>query len=87
MYKSKIQSDGILDKLRLRIVVRWELQNTEIIGDTWYKTASKMTLKYFLENSKEALIKSTPIGFHWITYSGRCKTQNVLKLDRKYGDY
>ena len=31
VYKAKIQSDGILDKLKLRIVVRGGLKNKEII--------------------------------------------------------
>ena len=48
VYKSKIQSDGSLDKLKLRIVVRGYLQNKELVGDTWSPTASMMTLKYFL---------------------------------------
>ena len=48
VYKSKIQSDGSLDKLKLRIVVRGDLQNKEMVGDTWSPTASMITLKYFL---------------------------------------
>ena len=40
VYKAKIQSDGSLDKLKLRIVVRGYLQNKEIVGDTWSPTAT-----------------------------------------------
>ena len=47
VYKAKIQSDGILDKLNLRIVVRGYLQNKEPVGDTWSPTACMGTLKYF----------------------------------------
>ena len=47
VYKAKIQSDGSLDKLKLRIVVRVDLQNKEFVGDTWSPTASMRTLKYF----------------------------------------
>ena len=32
VYKAKIQSDGSLDKLKLRIVVRGDLQNKEMVG-------------------------------------------------------
>ena len=39
VYKAKIQSDGSLDKLKLMIVVTGDLQNKEIIGDTWSPTA------------------------------------------------
>ena len=45
VYKAKIQSDGSLDKLMLRIVVRGDLQNKEMVGDTWSPTASMRTLK------------------------------------------
>ena len=48
VYKANIQSDGSLDKLKLRIVVRVDLQNKEMVGDTWSPTASMKNLKYFL---------------------------------------
>ena len=48
--QGKTQSDRSLDKLKLRIVVRGDLQDKEIIGDIWAPTASTRTLKYFLEN-------------------------------------
>ena len=51
VYKAKIQSGGSLDKLKLRIVVRGDLQNMEIVGDTWSITAFMMTLKYFLADA------------------------------------
>ena len=37
VYKANIQSDGSFDKLKLRILVRRDLQNKETIGDTWYQ--------------------------------------------------
>ena len=48
VYKDKIQSDGSLDKLKLRIVVRGYFKNKEIVGYTWSPTASMRTLKYLL---------------------------------------
>ena len=48
VYKAKIQSDGILDKIKLRIVVMGDLQNKELVGDTWSPTASLRTMNYFL---------------------------------------
>ena len=47
IYKEKIQSNGSLDKLKLRILVIGDLQNNEMIGDTWYQTSSMRNLKYF----------------------------------------
>ena len=35
VYKEKNQPDGILNKLKLRIVVRGDLHNNELVGDTW----------------------------------------------------
>ena len=35
VYKSSIQYDGSIEKLKLRIVVRGDLDNKEIIGYTW----------------------------------------------------
>ena len=51
VYKAKMQYDGILDKLKLRIVVRGYLQNKELVGDTWSPTASMRNLKYFLADA------------------------------------
>ena len=35
----------------MRVVVRGDLQNKEMIGDTWFPTASTRTLKYFLADA------------------------------------
>ena len=51
VYKAKIQPDGSLDKLKLRIVVRGDLQNKEMVGDNWSPTASMRTVKYFLADA------------------------------------
>ena len=49
VHKAKIQSDGSLDKIKLRIVVRVDLQNKELFGDNyWSPTSSMRTLKCFL---------------------------------------
>ena len=50
VYKAKIQSDGSLDKTKLNIVVRGDLKNKYLVGDTWSPTASMRTLKYFTED-------------------------------------
>ena len=39
VYKAKIQPDGIIYKLKLRIVVRGDIQNKEMVGDTCSPTA------------------------------------------------
>ena len=51
VYNAKIQSDGSLDKLKLRNVVRGYLQNKEMVEGTWSPTDSMSTLKYFLKDA------------------------------------
>ena len=51
VYKAKIQSDGSLDKLKLKIVVRGDLQNKELVGYPWSPTASMSNLKHFLADA------------------------------------
>ena len=43
VYKAKIKSDGSLDKLKLKIVVKGDMKNKELVGDTWSPTASMRT--------------------------------------------
>ena len=42
VYKEKIQYDGSLDDLKLILVVGGNLQNKEMVGDTWSPTASML---------------------------------------------
>ena len=35
VYKAKIQSDGSIEKLKLRILVRGDLQIKELVRDNW----------------------------------------------------
>ncbi len=50
-YRIKLQSDGTLDKLKTRIVVRGDLQNKEITEDKWSPTASMRAMKMFLAHA------------------------------------
>ena len=43
--KDKIQSNGSLDKLKLKIVVRGDLQNKELVGDNCSPKSSMRTLR------------------------------------------
>ena len=47
------KSDGSLDRLKLIIVVRGDLQNKELVGDTWSPIASMRNLKYFLADASK----------------------------------
>ena len=45
VYKAKVRSDGSLDKIKLMIVVRGDLHDKELVGDTCSTTASVKTSK------------------------------------------
>ena len=51
VYKAKIQSDRSLDKIKLKIMVRGDMQNKELVGDAWSPTASMSNLKYLLADA------------------------------------
>ena len=65
VYKARIKSDGSIDKIKLRIVVRLDLHNNELVGDTWSPTASMRTLKYIFGRCKEKQGNSSSIISHW----------------------
>ena len=87
MYKSKIQSDRSLDKLKLRILVRKDLQNKELVGDTWSPTASMRTLKYFLADASKHKARVHHIDFIGVFLQAKVKNRVFLKLDMRYADY
>ena len=45
VYKAKIQYDVSIDKVKLRILVRVDLHNKELVGDNWSPIASMRTFK------------------------------------------
>ena len=63
VYKSRIQYDGSIDKLKLKIVLIWDLQNKEIVGDTWSPTALTRTLKYLLVYYSKQTIRVHQLDF------------------------
>ena len=79
--KSNIQSDGSLEKLKLRIVVRGDLQNKEMVGDTWSPTASMRTLKYFLADAAKHKARVHQLDFIGAFLQAKVKNRVFVKLD------
>ena len=77
--KSKIQSDGILDKLKMKIVVRVYLQNKELVGDTWSSTASMRTLKYFLADATEQKSIVRQLDFIGAFLQSKSEEQSIFR--------
>ena len=87
MYKGEIQSDGSLDKLKLRILVRGDLQNKEMVGDTWSPTASMRTLKYFLADAAKHKARVHKLDFIGEFLQAKVKNRVFVKLDIRYTDH
>ena len=87
VYKAKIQSDGSLDKLKLRIVVRGDLQNKEMVGDNWSPIASMRTLKYFLVDAAKHKARVHQLYFIGALLQAKINNRVFVKLDIRYTDY
>ena len=87
IYKAKIQSDESLDKLKLRILVRGDLQNKEIVGDTWSPTASMRTLKYFFSGATKHKTIVHQLYFIGAFLQEKLKNKVFVNLDSIYTDY
>ena len=87
MYRAKIQSDGSLDKLKLRFVVGEDLQNKEKVGDTWSPTASMRNLKDFLADAAKHKARVHQLYFIGAFLQAKLKNRVFVKLDIRYTDY
>ena len=87
VYKAKIQSDGSLDKLKLRILVGGDLQNKEMIGYTWSPTASMRNLKYFLADSAEYKARVHQLDFIGTFLQSNVNKRVFVKFDMRNADY
>ena len=87
VFKAKIQSDGSLDKRKLRIVVRVDLHNKEMVGDTWAPTASMRTLKYLLADAYKHKARVLQLDFIGAFLEAKVKNRVFVKLDSRYIDY
>ena len=87
VYKTDIKYDGNIDKLKLRIVVKGDLQNKEMIEDTWSPKAPMRTLKYLLANNTKHKAMVHQLDFIGELIQDNVKHRVIVKSDRRYGDY
>ena len=87
VYKARIQSDGSIDNLKLKILVRGDLQNKELVGDTWSPTASMRTLKCFLADATKHKEKVHQLYFIQEFLQEKVKNRVFVKLDIRCTDY
>ena len=87
VYKAKIQSNGSIYKIKLRIVVRVDLQNEELVGDTWSPTASMRTLKYLLADLAKHKARVYQLDFIGALLQAKVDNRVFVKSDSRYADY
>ncbi len=74
IFKVKTNSDGSLDKLKNRIVVRGDLQSKNITEDKWSPTASFRSVKMFLAHAAELKVR---VGLYQRFSAGKNAKSNV----------
>ena len=85
--QGKIQYDGILDKFKLRILVRVDLNNKELVVDTWSPTYSMRTLMYFLTDAAKHKSRVHQLDFIGAFLKAKFKNRVFIKLDMRYAAY
>ena len=83
----EIQCYGSLDKLKLRIVVRGDLQNKKLVGNTWSPKSSMRTLKYFFVDTVNHKALVYQLYFIGTFLQVNVKNRVFVNLDSRYADY
>ena len=86
VYKAKIKSGGSLNKLKLIIVVRGDLQNNEISGYTCSPTASMRTLKYFLSYVSKHKVRLQQLDLIGVFLQSNVEHRVFVKFYSRYGN-
>ena len=68
-------------------MVSVDLQNKELVGDTWSPTYSISTLKYFLADSVKHKARAHQLYFIGSFFQEKFKNWLFVKLDSRYADY
>ena len=83
VYQEKIQSDGSLDKLKLIIIARGDLQNEETIGDNWSTKAPIKTTKNKFSDSYKHEARVNKLDFVGEFLKSNVKHRVFVKLDSR----
>ena len=87
IYRARIKSNGSIDNLKSRIVVRGDLADKGTIGDTWHPTEPMRSLKYFLEDYSNNKAKLHQLNFFGAFLKANVKHRVLMKLNSIYGEY
>jgi hypothetical protein len=84
-FKVKVKSDGSLDKLKCRLVVRGDLQDKNITENKWSPTASFRSLKMFLAHASRIKARVKQLDFVGAFLQAKMRTRMFVTIPKIYG--
>jgi len=84
-FKVKVKSNGSLDKLKTRLVVRGDLQDKNITEDKWSPTASFQSLKMFLAHASQLKVRVKQLDFVGAYLQAKMHTRMFVSVPRIFG--
>jgi hypothetical protein len=84
-FKMKVKSDGLLDKLKARLVVRGDLQDKNITEDKWLPTASFRSLKMFLGHASRIKARVKQLDFVGAFLQAKMRTRIFVTIPKING--
>ena len=82
----KLGSDGRLDKLKVRIVVRGDLQNKTLTEDKWSPTASFRAMKMFLADASRHKARVRQLDFIGAFLQAKVRSRVFIRMPASYGE-
>jgi hypothetical protein len=83
--KVKAKSDGSLDKLKTRLVVRGDLQDKNITEDKWSPTASFRSLKMFLAHASRLKARVKQLDFIGAFLQAKMRSRMFVTIPKIFG--
>jgi hypothetical protein len=85
IFKVKVKSDGLLDKLKMRLVVWGDMQDKTITEDKWSPTASFRSLKMFLAHASWLKVKVKQLDFIGTFLQVKMQTRMFVTIPKVFG--
>jgi hypothetical protein len=85
IFKVKVKSDGSLDKLKTRLVVRGDLQDRNLTEDKWSPTASFRSLKMFLAHASRLKVRVKQLDFVGAFLQAKMRTRMFVTIPKIFG--
>jgi len=85
IFKVKVKSEGLLDKLKTRLVVRGDLQDKNITEDKWSPTASFRSLKMFLAHACKVKAWVKQLDFVGAFLQAKMRTRMFVTIPKIFG--